>query len=488
MMKSTNFLFLMVPEGGAMITIPIDRSEQADFIYHQIYQKIKEEIFSRNLLPGNKLPSKRELAKALKVSINSVNAAYQQLLAEGYLYSEERKGFFVEQIETFHAGRHPASLQLEEELLETDEKKDGWISFSHMSVDTAHFPFKTWFRCEQKAAASHTVELGEMTHPQGVYKVRQTIARFIALTRGVKCHPEQIVISAGTQPLIHTIQDLLPESAVYAMEEPGYSRIYQLLKNAGKQVVTIELDHKGMRIGDIHSLNPDVLFVTPSHQFPTGIIMPVSRRIQLLNWVSDGENRYIVEDDYDSEFKYGSDTIPALQSLDRSEKVIYIGTFSKSLLPGLRISYMVLPQKLLKQYRKRHHSSIQSSSVMTQFALQELIESGEYQKHIKKMNQIYEEKRTRLIGSLEKTFAGRVNIKGESAGLHFVAEFETDRPEEEVLERARENRVEVYGMNRFILQKKTKTNGPVSLVLGFAKIGMDQIDDGVTKLYEAVYG
>ncbi|MEC1260663.1 PLP-dependent aminotransferase family protein [Bacillus swezeyi] len=472
-----------------MITIPIDRSEDADYIYHQIYQRIKEEIFSRNLLPGKKLPSKRELAKALNVSINSVNAAYQQLLAEGYLYSKERKGFFVEQIETFHATEHSKPLQLEKELAEGENRGSGWISFSHMSVDTAHFPFKTWLRCEQKAVASHTDELGEMTHPQGVYQVRQTIARFIALTRGVKCHPEQIVISAGTQPLIHIIQDLLPESALYAMEEPGYSRIYQLLKNERKRVVTIGLDHKGIRISDIQALDPDVLFVTPSHQFPTGIIMPVSRRIQLLNWVSDGEDRYIVEDDYDSEFKYGSDTIPALQSLDRSEKVIYIGTFSKSLLPGLRISYMVLPQKLLKRYRKRHHFSIQSSSVLTQFALQELIESGEYQKHIKKMNQIYEEKRTRLIGSLEKTFTGRVKIKGASAGLHFVADFETERSEEEILMRARENRVEVYGMNRFSLNsKKEIRTGTASLVLGFAKIGMDQIDEGVVKLYQAVCG
>ena len=125
------------------------------------------------------------------------------------------------------------------------------------------FPFKTWLRCGQKAVSSHVDELGEMTHPQGVYEVRQTIARFIALTRGVKCLPEQIVISAGTQSLIHTLQDLLPASAVYAMEEPGYSRIYRLLKNEGKEVATIQLDHKGMRISEIHRLNPDVLFVTP---------------------------------------------------------------------------------------------------------------------------------------------------------------------------------------------------------------------------------
>ncbi|WP_145722633.1 GntR family transcriptional regulator, partial [Bacillus licheniformis] len=137
-----------------MITIPIDRSKGAEYIYHQIYQRIKEEIFSRNLLPGKKLPSKRELAETLNVSINSVNAAYQQLLAEGYLYSRERKGFFVEQIETFHASRHPGPLQLEKELVEEPESKDGWISFSHMSVDTAHFPFKTWLRCEQKAVSS----------------------------------------------------------------------------------------------------------------------------------------------------------------------------------------------------------------------------------------------------------------------------------------------------------------------------------------------
>lgn len=192
-----------------------------------------------------------------------------------------------------------------------------------------------------------------------------------------------MIIGAGTQVLMQLLTELLPKEAVYAMEEPGYRRMYQLLKNAGKQVKTIMLDEKGMSIAEITRQQPDVLVTTPSHQFPSGTIMPVSRRIQLLNWAAEEPRRYIIEDDYDSEFTYDVDSIPALQSLDRFQNVIYMGTFSKSLLPGLRISYMVLPPELLRAYKQRGYD-LQTCSSLTQLTLQEFIESGEYQKHIKK--------------------------------------------------------------------------------------------------------
>lgn len=192
-----------------------------------------------------------------------------------------------------------------------------------------------------------------------------------------------MIIGAGTQVLMQLLTELLPKEAVYAMEEPGYRRMYQLLKNAGKQVKTIMLDEKGMSIAEITRQQPDVLVTTPSHQFPSGTIMPVSRRIQLLNWAAEEPRRYIIEDDYDSEFTYDVDSIPALQSLDRFQNVIYMGTFSKSLLPGLRISYMVLPPELLRTYKQRGYD-LQTCSSLTQLTLQEFIESGEYQKHIKK--------------------------------------------------------------------------------------------------------
>ncbi len=220
-----------------------------------------------------------------------------------------------------------------------------------------------------------------------------------------------MIIGAGTQVLMQLLTELLPKETVYAMEEPGYRRMYQLLKNAGKQVKTIMLDEKGMSIAEITRQQPDVLVTTPSHQFPSGTIMPVSRRIQLLNWAAEEPRRYIIEDDYDSEFTYDVDSIPALQSLDRFQNVIYMGTFSKSLLPGLRISYMVLPPELLRTYKQRamicrlaHH--LHSSPCRNLSSLVNI-------RSIKKMKQHYKEKRERLITALEAEFSGEVTVKGQ---------------------------------------------------------------------------
>lgn len=296
-----------------------------------------------------------------------------------------------------------------------------------------------------------------------------------------------MIIGAGTQVLMQLLTELLPKEAVYAMEEPGYRRMYQLLKNAGKQVKTIMLDEKGMSIAEITRQQPDVLVTTPSHQFPSGTIMPVSRRIQLLNWAAEEPRRYIIEDDYDSEFTYDVDSIPALQSLDRFQNVIYMGTFSKSLLPGLRISYMVLPPELLRAYKQRGYD-LQTCSSLTQLTLQEFIESGEYQKHIKKMKQHYKEKRERLITALEAEFSGEVTVKGANAGLHFVTEFDTRRTEQDILSHAAGLQLEIFGMSRFNLKENKRQTGRPALIIGFARLKEEDIQEGVQRLFKAVYG
>ncbi|WP_353856626.1 PLP-dependent aminotransferase family protein [Bacillus sp. Bos-x628] len=473
-----------------MLTIQLDQTRENGFIYHQIYTKIKDEILNRNLLPHDQLPSKRELANSLKVSVNSVNGAYQQLLAEGYLYSVERKGFFVESIETFQKSDQLKPSSLPEDLKEEPLSRDDWYSFSHISVDTANFPFKSWLKCEQKAISLHQEAFSELPHPQGVYELRETIARLIGLARGVKCYPEQLILSAGTQSLIHSLSSILPTDKVYGLENPGYRRLYQMLKNNHHRIETIGIDQKGVRMNDIHRKRPNVLIITPSHQFPTGVIMPISRRIQLLNWAADQPDRYIIEDDYDSEFKYGTDSIPALQSLDRYDKVIYMGTFSKSLLPGLRLSYMVLPQHLLRQYKEKQHFLIQTANLFTQYTLLYFIKDGAYQRHIKRMNGLYEEKRKQLIGELETVFARDVRIIGENAGLHFVAEFRSDRTQHEILQRAKQRKLKMYGMARFALSEDMPGHkeGFVPLVLGFSHMRPEDIQPAVKRLYDAIYG
>src|SRR5699024_6746123 len=273
---------------------------------------------------------------------------------------------------------------------------------------------------------------------------------------------------------------------VVAMEDPGYSRIYTLLKNMGFDVRTLHLDEEGIDMKEIES-DINFLFVTPSHQFPTGKIMPISRRIELLNWSTQGFNRYIVEDDYDSEFKYETDHIPSLQSLDRNHRVIYTGTFSKTILPGLRISYMVLPPNMLKAYRNYHYNLMQNSNSLALYTLHYFVETGGYARHLKRMNHLYELKSKILIRQIEKRFEHLVTIDNIPAGLHFLAKFQTKISYERFERRIKEEKLEVYSMRRFQLKNIDKKKATIELVLGFANIKEEQIPEAVDRLYRVLY-
>lgn len=470
-----------------MIFFQIDKKDKSNHIYQQIYKELKEAILERKIPANEKLPSKRKLAEKLGVSINSVSNAYEQLLAEGYIYAIERKGYYVENITQFNIQKD-AKTNFPDDLKEEFSKKDeGWLSLSHMTADISMFPFKEWMKCEKIAIKNHKNELSDIPHPQGPYLVRKTISRMIALTRGVKCEPEQVIIGPGTQPLLRQVLGMQRENIKAAIENPGYSRIYQLLKDMNFEVFPIDLDKKGIDIKKVEALNPDLLFITPSHQFPTGIIMPISRRIELLNWASASEGRYIVEDDYDSEFKYGTDNIPSLQSLDRNQRVIYAGTFSKTIMPSFRISYLVLPPDLLREYKRHFSYWIQGSNTLNLFTLHYFIESGEYAKHVKRMKNHYEIKRENLIKELKWKFRNGIKIKNVPAGLHFIAEFKTDKGYKEIEERAKKEKLEIYSMKRFNLLGNIEEGKKIILVIGFANIKNEDIPVAVDRLYRVIY-
>ncbi|MDP4157379.1 MAG: PLP-dependent aminotransferase family protein, partial [Bacillota bacterium] len=384
--------------------LTIDKNKDANFLYHQLYERLKEIILEGQLKANEKLPSKRTLAEQLDISINSVTNAYEQLLAEGYIYTIERKGYFVETITKFIENNNLSQNNLPSDLKETFTEKNGWLSLSHMTSDSSTFPFKKWLKCEQTAIESYQNNLSDMMHPQGPYILRKTICQMIGFTRGVVCEPEQIVISAGTQLLVQQLMMMQTYGTVFAMENPGYARIHNLVRRMKFEVLPISLDEQGINMAEIKASRANFVYVTPSHQFPTGRIMPISRRIELLNWAAQGDDKYIIEDDYDSEFKYETGSIPSLQSLDRNHRVIYMGTFSKTMLPGLRISYMVLPPELLREYLSVHADSMQSGNSTMLYSLHYFIKSGEYAKHVKMMNHKYESKRKILIKELTNRF------------------------------------------------------------------------------------
>lgn len=467
------------------LQIQVNSKGKGRFIYQQIYRQIKEQILSHQVRAHHKLPPKRELAKSLAVSTNSVATAYDQLLAEGYIYTIERLGYFVEEIQRFDINDQ-ITPSFPEILREEESSREGWISLSHMNANPKLFPFRKWLNCQAKIYEEHMDELSEMPHTQGPYILRKNIANFIYATRGVKCEPEQIIIHATSQGLMERLLMLQTTKTAFAVENPGYARYYQLLQRHRFKTHLIPLDDHGIDVKYIEQTNAQFVITTPSHQFPTGTIMPISRRVELLNWASRDEQRYIIEDDYDSEFKYQTDNVPSLQSLDYNRKVIYMGTFSKTLLPGMRISYMVLPTKLLAAYQEAFPLEIQPANNLALYTLNEFIESGQYEKHIRKMTKHYEEIRTALIEALSNNLTRDLVIYDIPAGLHFLIEVPTSKSYEEIEQAAQQEKLELYTLKRFSLNPLPLIQRNRLLVIGFANIQMEEVDEAIQRLARCI--
>lgn len=459
------------------------RRESGQFIYRQLYSQLKEDILAFKYESHEKLPSKRDMSQHLNISVNSVKAAYEQLLAEGYIYTEERKGYFIEPLEKLIIDPNAQiSLNVQEQQIE-----DAYdYSFSHMSTDISAFPVEVWTKLVKRVFENYDHELSSIPQIKGPIELRQSIAKLVSYQRGIQCHPEQIVIGSGTNILLTKLIQLLPDEIKIAVENPGYSRFRTLIRQTTAQLKPIALDHKGISIEAIKQAQPDATIVTPSHQFPMGIIMPVSRRIDLLNWASQTQS-YIIEDDYDSEFKYETDNIPSLFSFDKNERVIYLGTFSKTLMPGLRMSYMILPINLVKQFDHYNLNMIPDFSTIHALTLNLMIKEGYYEKYVKKMHQIYGKKRETLITHLSNTFTNNIRIKDTRAGLHFIVEVNTPFSYQEIESRAKEMKLELYTLNRFSVKALEKNSSYKTLIIGFSKIKQEQIPQAVQRLKEDIW-
>lgn len=457
--------------------------KSGQFIYRQLYSQLKEDILAFKYESHEKLPSKRDMSQHLNISVNSVKAAYEQLLAEGYIYTEERKGYFIEPLEKLIIDPNAQiSLNVQEQQIE-----DAYdYSFSHMSTDISAFPVEVWTKLVKRVFENYDHELSSIPQIKGPIELRQSIAKLVSYQRGIQCHPEQIVIGSGTNILLTKLIQLLPDEIKIAVENPGYSRFRTLIRQTTAQLKPIALDHKGISIEAIKQAQPDATIVTPSHQFPMGIIMPVSRRIDLLNWASQTQS-YIIEDDYDSEFKYETDNIPSLFSFDKNERVIYLGTFSKTLMPGLRMSYMILPINLVKQFDHYNLNMIPDFSTIHALTLNLMIKEGYYEKYVKKMHQIYGKKRETLITHLSNTFTNNIRIKDTRAGLHFIVEVNTPFSYQEIESRAKEMKLELYTLNRFSVKALEKNSSYKTLIIGFSKIKQEQIPQAVQRLKEVIW-
>ncbi|SDZ12421.1 GntR family transcriptional regulator / MocR family aminotransferase [Proteiniborus ethanoligenes] len=462
-----------------MLTFTIDLDSSIP-IYHQLYDYIKSEIQSGKITYNTKLPSKRKLSAHLKISQNTIQAAYDQLIEEGYVASIERKGFYVCKLDNIVRIKVPKENNKNENKNSIDTVK---YDFSYHGVDMETFPFSIWRRLTRDAINEYDKELVKLGDSQGSMSLRNSIAEYLRQSRGVNCSGEQIIISAGTEYLFQILIQLFDKDSVYGIENPGYEKLNLLFNSNRANFKAIKIDSMGMILEEIIKSNGNILCITPSHQFPSGSIMPINRRIQLLNWANEKDERYIIEDDYDSEFKYNGRPIPALQGLDRNGKVIYMGAFSKSLSPSIRISYMVLPEKLLKKYLEKLSFIICPVPSIEQKVLHRFIHDGYFERHLNKMRNVYKKKREILVGKITELDKD-IEIMGADAGLHLLLRINNGMTEKELVETALKVGVKVYGLSKYYVDKSYIGEKP-TILLGYASMTEEDIVKAIEILYKA---
>ena len=394
----------------------------SDSLYEYLYKCIKNDILLGNLGVHEKLPSKRSFAKNLGISVITVENAYEQLMAEGYIYSIPKKGFYVADLRELNLTK-TLSVSPSSTLLSFKEKVPYLADFTSNQTDSEIFPFTIWARTMRELLNENQQQLMENPPCGGIMALRQAIADYLHAFRGMVVNPEQIIVGAGTEYLYGLLIQLLGDDKIYGIENPGYPKIAKIYDSMHVSYSAIDLDEHGVCIYSLEDHQIDIMHLSPSHHFPTGIITPISRRYELLGWASKDENRYIIEDDYDSEFRYKGKPIPALQGFDKNERVIYIGTFSKSIAPAIRLSYMVLPKSLLDVYRTNVNFINSTVSKVDQMIVQHFIEDGYYERHLNKTRALYKNRHDVLIDAL-KPLADICAISGEHAGVHILLTFE----------------------------------------------------------------
>ena len=442
--------------------------------YDYLYRRIKEDILAGRLAAGEKLPSKRALAAHLGTAVVTVENAYAQLLAEGYLLSREKRGYYVCPVEHSAEPPPPESVPQEEVPLR-------WRLDLRGSGGAEGFPFSVWARLTRRVLSERGEELLRAVPHSGAPALRQALARHLYRFRGMSVDPERIVVGAGTEYLYNLIVQLLGRDLVYGLEDPGYSKAQRVYSLNGARCLSLPVDGQGVPPEALAAADGlQVVHLSPNHQFPTGAVTPIARRQGTLRWAMGGE-RYVIEDDYDSEFRFTGRPIPTLQSIDRAGRVLYVNTFSRTLAPSLRVSYLVLPETLLARYRERLGFYSSTVPAIEQHTLALFLEEGYFDAHLNRMRVVYRNRRDRVIAAVRSSpLAGRCRIAGAQAGLHLLLELDTRRPDKELAARAEEAGIALSFLTDF--QRLPGRASPHTLVLHYPGIDLERLPWGLEQL------
>ena len=446
------YIFRMVRQEQTGIMITYSFSDiGSDSLYEHLYKCIKNDIINGTLSAGTKLPSKRSFARNLGISTITVENAYQQLIAEGYVFSVQKKGYYVCDIDedsvlrsggagaapAFRRGAasdptSPPQQPQKRSAASSPAPRPIMTDFAANHTAPENFPFAVWARILRSVISEQKEALMTPSPSAGTARLRRAICAHLRAFRGMNAAPEQIIVGAGTEYLYSLLIQLLGAQRVYAVEDPGYRKISKIYSSHGVKCRHIPLDAGGVVTSELEASGADILHISPSHHFPTGIVTPISRRYELLAWAAKSDSRYIIEDDYDSEFRLEGRPVPTLSSIDVMEKVIYMNTFSKSLTPTIRISYMVLPEHLVRRFYEKLSFYSCTVSNFEQLTLASFIEEGYLEKHINRMRTFYRNRRDDILNAIAKSpLAARVRITEEDAGLHFLMKIDTKLTEQE---------------------------------------------------------
>lgn len=452
-----------------MLTYDLDQRGDSS-LYEYLYRCIKLDILEGVLAAGSRLPSKRKFAKHHQISLKTVENAYEQLLTEGYIYSEEKRGYFVSPLETdtgARQARHQSHLPFSVYGSEADSpvqaphtagtKAAFFADFTSNQTAAEKFPYDTWAKLLRGILSEGSCGLLQKVPFEGLYSLRTSIAKYLYGFRGMQVSPDQIVIGAGAEYLCGQLIALLGRDRIYALEDPGYRKTAQIYQTNGASYKYIRVDENGLCPNLLRESPASVVHVSPGHHFPTGSIMPVARRQALLDWAEEDAGRYIIEDDYDSEFRFSRRPIPAIQSLRHNHRVIYINTFSKTLTPAIQIGYMVLPRKLAERYLSAMNSYSCTVSALEQHALAAFMDNGYYERHIHRMKKYYKARRDSMLGVLERSrLYPYVTVDEKDAGSHFLLHLHTTLSDTELKWLARENGVRLDCLSEYYAEDKAQ--------------------------------
>lgn len=470
-------------------------------LYRQIYDELRAAILSGRIRPGEVVPSTRELALSLSVSRTTAKLAYDLLLSEGYLEGRVGSGTRVCDLlpeesarikqkllapKVGHTALRPrlsASGRALVEMKNEPDHTDLLFRFHYCRPDVERFPHTQWRRLQLEGLSGGDADLFNYQQDgMGYLPLRIALSKYLGHSRAVRCDADQIVIVNGTQQALVLLANVLLDPGDHvALENPGYSGALDLARQYRARVSLIPVDRQGIAIEKLPGKGARLLYVTPSHQFPTGVVLPLQRRLELLRWAA-ATGTLIVEDDYDSEFRFGSRPVPALQGLDEGGCVAYIGTFSKTMFPSMRIGYVVLPRSLVQAVERAKWTLDRHTTLLDQHALTAFLTTGLHERHLRRMRKVYARRRSVMLNALQAEFGSRVEVLGDPAGLHLMLRMKTALTDLEVVERAAAQGVGIISASLYYAARAPGGE----FVLGYGQVSEGEIAEGVRRLAHAV--